>query len=99
MADGRVGGPEAKPPTATRGALAVACPPVPPLVLPASAEQELHLGMVGGWNISAAAAPGGDAIARACVSRVRSYVPSAIVWYVYSLSHVWILLGSAAVLA
>eukprot|EP00965_Chrysotila_dentata_P139774 4620979-Pleurochrysis_carterae.AAC.1 len=34
------------------------------------AERRLLRGMVGGWNISAAAVPGGVAIARVSVSRV-----------------------------
>eukprot|EP00965_Chrysotila_dentata_P178160 5884468-Pleurochrysis_carterae.AAC.9 len=42
---------------------------------------------VGAWTISAAAALDGDAILRACVSRLRSYVTDAVVRYVCSLSH------------
>eukprot|EP00965_Chrysotila_dentata_P114302 3777952-Pleurochrysis_carterae.AAC.1 len=58
---------------------ATACPPVRPLDrLSAVAEPKAPWGMVGGWNISAAVALGGVAIARAGVSRVPIYVPSAV---------------------
>eukprot|EP00965_Chrysotila_dentata_P252943 6210970-Pleurochrysis_carterae.AAC.1 len=41
IADVRVGDPKAETPTATRGARAVSCPPVRPLVRPAVTEQEV----------------------------------------------------------